>query len=49
MYVFQDLNTTIFSQIYQLVKERPLNYWGGRLKFYPKIALVGPIDGKEDL
>ena len=28
MYVFQDLNATIFSQIYQLVKEPPLNYWG---------------------
>ena len=30
MYVFQDLNATIFSQIYQLVKEPPLNYWEGR-------------------
>ena len=29
MYVFQDLNATIFSQIYQLVKEPPLNNWGG--------------------
>ena len=29
MYVFQDLNATIFSQIYQLVKESPLNNWGG--------------------
>ena len=26
---FQCLNATIFDQIYQLVKEPPLNYWWG--------------------
>ena len=29
MYVPQDLYATIFSQIYQLVKEPPINYRGG--------------------
>ena len=29
MNVFQVLNATIFNQIYQLVKEPPLNYLGG--------------------
>ena len=28
VYLYQDLNATIFSEIYQLVREPPFNYWG---------------------